>query len=96
MDPLKIMIIDDEEAHLFLMKRSIQKEIPNTIVECFTDPLECLKLLQDIIPDLLITDYLMPEIDGIELIKRIKQKDIDIPIIMITGHGDEYVAVKEH
>lgn len=93
MDPLKIMIVDDEEAHLMLMKRSVQKEIPDAEVVCFLDPLESLKLIEELKPDLLVTDYLMPEIDGIELVKKIKEKGIDIPIIMITGHGDEHVAV---
>ncbi len=93
MDPLRIIILDDEEAHLLLMKRAILKEIPEAIVECYTEPKELLKIIDTLIPDLIITDYLMPDIDGIELIKKIKIKNFDIPIIMITGHGDEYVAV---
>ncbi len=93
MDPLKIVIVDDEMPHLVLMRRSILREIPGAIVECHTDPVSCLELIWKNRPDLVITDYLMPEMDGIELIRRIKEKDMDIPIIMITGHGDEYVAV---
>lgn len=93
MGPLKIMIIDDEKPHLVLMKRAILREIPDAAVECFTDPVEFLSLTKKTRPDLVITDYLMPEMDGIELIRRIKEEDEDIPIVMITGHGDEFVAV---
>jgi signal transduction histidine kinase len=45
-------------------------------------------------PDIVITDIKMPGIDGIELLKRIKNLDPDTEVIMITGHGDMDLAVK--
>ena len=93
MDQLRIVIIDDETPHLVLMKRSILKEIQNAITDCFQEPKQAFSFIKKNPPDLIITDYLMPDIDGLELIRRLKQEEIDVPVIMITGHGDEYVAV---
>ncbi len=93
MSPLKIVIIDDENPHLILMKRSILKKLQDAHVDCFQEPEPALSFIKKAPPDLIITDYLMPGIDGLELIKRLKQEGVDVPVIMITGHGDEYVAV---
>ncbi len=93
MDQLRIVIIDDETPHLVLMKRSILKEIQNAITDCFQEPKQAFSFIKKNPPDLIITDYLMPDMDGLELIRRLKQEEIDVPVIMITGHGDEYVAV---
>ncbi len=55
---------------------------------------EALKLFQDTLPPIVITDIKMPVMDGIELLKRIKQQHTDTEVIMITGHGDMNLAIK--
>jgi signal transduction histidine kinase len=52
------------------------------------------KIFNDQKPDIVITDIKMPGIDGIELLKQIKQVSPDTEVIMITGHGDMDLAVK--
>jgi len=42
----------------------------------------------------IITDVRMPEISGIDLLRRVKAQDADVPVIMITGHGDIALAVE--
>ena len=42
----------------------------------------------------IITDVRMPEISGIELLRRLKERSIDLPVIVITGHGDVSLAVE--
>ncbi len=89
---LRIVIIDDDKSHLLIMKHSILKEMPDVDIECFIDPIQALSFIEKEYPDLIITDYLMPKIDGLRLIKRLKEGNIDVPVIMITAHGDEYIA----
>ena len=43
----------------------------------------------------IVTDVRMPEMNGLELVKRLKARDVALPIIMITGHGDVPLAVEE-
>lgn len=45
-------------------------------------------------PDIVLTDMLMPEMDGLELVERIRQDYSHIPVILMTAHGSEEIAVK--
>ena len=94
MEPLTLVIIEDEEAHFRLMKRSIAKEFSHASVYHFQEANTCLELLDSIIPTIIITDYLLPGMNGIEFLEALSQKNKDIPVIMITGQGDENVAVR--
>ena len=94
MEPLTLVIIEDEEAHFSLMKRSIAKEFSYASVYHFQEANTCLELLDSIIPTVIITDYLLPGMNGIEFLEALSQKYKDIPVIMITGQGDENIAVK--
>ena len=94
MEPLTLVIIEDEEAHFSLMKRAIAKEFPHASVYHFKEANLCLEQLDSIIPTIIITDYLLPGMNGIEFLEALSQKNKDIPVIMITGQGDENVAVR--
>ena len=94
MEPLTLVIIEDEEAHFSLMKRAIVQEFPHASVLHFQEANTCLEQLDSIIPTLIITDYLMPRMSGIEFLEILNQKNKDIPVIMITGQGDENIAVR--
>jgi len=90
---LKIVIIEDEEAHFKLMEMAIVKNLPYASVSHFKDANACLEKLEEITPDIIITDYLLPGMNGIEFLKVLKRKNNQIPVIMITGQGDETIAV---
>jgi len=94
MEALKVVIIEDEEAHFQLMKRAIHKAFPEVGVEHFFDADACLERLDGIAPDVVIADYLMPGMNGIEFLKAFKPGHKDIPVIIITGQGDEHIAVQ--
>ncbi|MBW1849292.1 MAG: response regulator, partial [Deltaproteobacteria bacterium] len=94
MESLTVVIIEDEEAHFSLMKRAIAREFSYASVYHFQDANTCLERLDQLNPTVIITDYLMPGMNGIELLEVLNQRDIDIPVIMITGQGDENIAVR--
>lgn len=93
-DPISVLIIEDEEAHFELMKRAIRKELPATSVRHMNSAAACLEGLDHINPDVILVDYLMPGMNGIEFLSALKQMGSDIPVIMITGQGDESIAVQ--
>jgi PAS domain S-box-containing protein len=93
-ETLTVVIIEDEEAHFSLMKRAIAREFSSAVVYHFQDATTCLERLNQINPTVIITDYLIPGMNGIEFLEVLNQQNIDAPVIMITGQGDENVAVR--
>jgi DNA-binding NtrC family response regulator len=92
--PIEIFIIEDQEAHFELMKRAIGREFPGAALRHFTDAGACLERLEDLDPDVIIADYLMPGMNGIEFLEVLQRKGRNIPVIMITGQGSEGIAVR--
>ncbi len=92
-EPVKVLIIEDEEAHFQLMKRAIRKELPEISVRHFSSAAACVEEIDNIHPEIILVDYLLPAMNGIEFLAAIKQKGLDIPVVMITGQGDEGIAV---
>jgi two-component system cell cycle sensor histidine kinase/response regulator CckA len=94
MEQLKLVIIEDEDAHFKLIKRAILKAYPDTSIHYFHEATGCLERLDDINPDLIIADYLLPGMNGIEFLKSLNQEKRGIPVIIITGQGDENIAIQ--
>lgn len=94
MNPLKFVILEDDEGHYTLMKRVIEHEFPQARLHHFAEATACLETLESLDPDVFIIDYLMPGMNGIEFLETLNGSALDIPIIMTTGQGDERVAVR--
>jgi two-component system, NtrC family, response regulator AtoC len=86
-----VFIVDDERQNLVLLKMWIEK-IWKLPVREFVDPRECLENI-DIEPALVILDIMMPEIDGMEVLRRIKQDYPHIPVVMLSAQGSVKVAI---
>ena len=80
---LNVLIIDDETSSLSLMRKILEKDGH----QCFTNQngLEAIKAFDHIFFDLVLLDIHMPEIDGFETSKKIREFRKDIPIIAVTG-----------
>ena len=83
-----ILAVDDNSANLQMVRGILQKLYQVTPVN---NGERALQFLERKTPDLILLDILMPEMDGLETLKRIKAKPEckDIPIIMLTGLGDD-------
>ncbi|OGS22202.1 MAG: hypothetical protein A2252_12360 [Elusimicrobia bacterium RIFOXYA2_FULL_39_19] len=85
-----ILLIDDEQEALGLVRHCLEKRFD---VFCKTNGSEGVELAKDIIPDILIVDILMPEMNGVEVIKEIRECSLtkNIPIIVLTASDtDEF------
>ena len=89
----KVLIVDDESTGRTILSKIIQQVEDDIGVEAFDNPLEALKWLDDNHPDLIITDYRMPEMTGIELTRKIRERPgmQDIPIMVITVVNEKSV-----
>lgn len=68
-------------------------ELAGFTVVPFTDAVSALRYLTPDFDGIVVTDIRMPSIDGLELFRRVRKLDPDLPVIMITGHGDIDMAV---
>ena len=89
----KVLIVDDESTGRSILTKIIQQVEDDVSVTAFDNPLDALKWLDDNHPDLIITDYRMPDMNGVELIRQIQEKpgSQDIPIMMITVVSEKSV-----
>ncbi|MCF8380895.1 MAG: response regulator [Bacteroidales bacterium] len=83
--PEVIMIVDDNTAELKEMASAIEAENIRTILANSGE--ECLKLIKDTIPDLLVLDLIMPGVDGFQVLDEIRRmtETRDIPVIVVTA-----------
>jgi signal transduction histidine kinase len=88
----KLLIVDDEEGIRKVLK--ITLEHSGYEVSHASDGETGLKMFKRINPQIVITDIKMPGIDGIELLKAVKDTNPETEVIMITGHGDMDLAVR--
>ncbi len=87
-----IYVIDDDEA----VRQSLEflLKTAGLTVRGFDNAKSFLELLPQIRSGCIITDVRMPGITGIDLLRRVKELGVDIPVIVITGHGDIPLAVE--
>ena len=90
---LKILVIDDSEDDRLLYRRTLQKTGAGHTVSEAADGEEGLKRLQLEHPDCVLLDYSMPGRNGVEILKRIRARHPFVPVVILTGQGNETVAV---
>lgn len=90
---ISVLLVDDEPALLDITQIFLEKDgkMSVTLSESAKD---ALKLLGEKSFDIIISDYEMPSMNGIEFLKAVKAQDLDIPFIIFTGRGREHVAIE--
>ncbi len=88
---IRVLYVDDEPDHQKLLKLFLEEVEPSIRVESASTPTEVLQMMRLHHYDCVVSDYFMPEMDGIELVKKIK-KTSNIPFIIYTGRGSEEIA----
>jgi DNA-binding NtrC family response regulator len=88
---MQILLIDDERA----IRRALREilEFENCQVQEAESGVQALQLLEQSSFDLIFSDIKMPHMDGIELLEQIKKKNLETPVVMISGHGNVETAV---
>jgi len=89
----RVMIVDDEPDMLSMLRLVLEKKC-NCEVTAARSGLVALDLLRTADPDLVVTDIKMPDLDGLELLKRIRERDESISVVVMTGYGTIDMAVQ--
>ena len=89
----KIVVVDDEQMMTNSLSMLFMVEgIDN--VFCFNDPQEALVFLKDNEPDIVLSDFIMPQMNGIEFLKEVKNLYPDVSTILLTGYADKENAIR--
>ena len=90
--PISVLVIDDNH-HMRSLIKELLKAIGITDVREASEPIEALELMKTVPIDILLVDFSMPMIDGVEFVHMIRTGDDSpnpfIPIIMVTGHSEK-------
>ena len=89
----KILLIEDEAAIRRVLLKILTEENNTYEVEEASDGLEGIEKIKDQEYDLVLCDIKMPKMDGVEVLEAVKKIKPEIPIVMISGHGDLDTAV---
>lgn len=81
---MKILVVDDEKNILKLYKAELEDEGYNVVTA--NSGREALEIFETENPDLVTLDILMPDIDGIQVLRQMKEKRPTLPIIMLTAY----------
>ncbi|MHB1043626.1 MAG: sigma-54-dependent transcriptional regulator [Eubacteriales bacterium] len=88
----KILVVDDEEHMCWALERAMRQE--GYQVFTTTRGQQGLELIREEAPSLMILDLRMPEMDGMEVLKRAKEMQPKLPVIILTAHGTLETAIE--
>jgi two-component system, NtrC family, C4-dicarboxylate transport response regulator DctD len=89
--PTRVILIDNDHDLLRATQQTL--ELAGFEVNPFLSPLEALRSITSDFDGVVVSDIRMPDIDGLEVFRRVKVMDPDLPVILVTGHGDIAMAV---
>jgi PAS domain S-box-containing protein len=92
-EPFHVLYVDDEEFLLDLARLFLERS-GDMVVSVTTSPHEVLDHMESGRYDAIISDYEMPVMNGIELLKAVRERDTTFPFILFTGRGREEVAIE--
>lgn len=92
-DPATILVVDDSPIDRRLAGRLVEKELGLRAAYA-TDGAEALDALARGHPAAVLTDLQMPGIDGLELVRRVREAHPAVPVILMTGNGSEEIAME--
>lgn len=97
MKKIKVCIVDDNRELVALLEEYISEQPDMDVIGVAHNGQDCLSMLEQVSPDVLVLDIIMPHLDGLAVLERIKefQKGTSIPnVIMLTAFGQEDVTKK--
>ena len=88
-----VLVVDDSAVDRKLVKGLLTKQTDLEVALAATAE-EALEILKDLRPELIVTDLVMPGMSGLELVAQVAERYPAVPVILMTAHGSEEIAVR--
>jgi CheY-like chemotaxis protein/anti-sigma regulatory factor (Ser/Thr protein kinase) len=90
-----VLVVDDSPMDRLVVGRLLEKEKdPDWVVEFAESGDQALEFMEDVTPDVVVTDLILPGMDGLQLTEAVRTQFPQVPVILITGQGSETLAVE--
>jgi CheY-like chemotaxis protein/anti-sigma regulatory factor (Ser/Thr protein kinase) len=90
-----ILVVDDSPVDRLLTGRLLSKEKDvDWVIEYAENGREALAFMKDLVPHVVVTDLMMPDMDGLELVTAVRAEHPEVPVILMTGQGSETLALE--
>jgi signal transduction histidine kinase len=93
-ETMRVLYAEDNVADADLTKTHFELNAPDIALDVVNTAERCLARLEECPYDVLLLDHHLPDMDGIDLAKEVALKEIPLPIVMVTGVGDEALVVQ--
>lgn len=92
-EKIRVLHVEDNPDHALLIRRSLEREDPGLEIVSVATAEEALRLLEEDGFQVVVSDYVLgPGMSGIDLLKAVRERDPELPFILLTGQGNEEVA----
>ncbi len=91
---LQILVIEDNKDHAFLTLKMLEKSFPAARIEIAETAAQAFEKVAAMPLDIILSDYNLPDKDGLTIFKTLKERGCDTPFVIMTGAGDEKLAVE--
>ena len=88
---IKVLVAEDDDIALELLSSLLSLNFPNIVFHTATNGRVALEIFRDHLPDVIITDFNMPEMNCIEMVAEIQALKPDVMTILITAYGDKTI-----
>ncbi len=88
-----VLLVDDEEMVLTSVRAYLTLETEFTI-HAYSEPEEAVKYLQSNPVDVVVSDYLMPRMSGIQFLMKARELQPEVSRVLLTGHADKHSAIQ--
>ncbi len=92
--PIHLLLVEDNVDQRELTLRSFREKLPEAQITAVENGPASLQKLGEACYDAVILDYSLPILNGLEVLKKIQERGYALPVVMVTGQGDEKLAVE--
>ncbi len=84
----RVLLVNDDEDSLFLLGRAVRRALPEAEVALIKNAPEALRYFGEHHVDAVVTDNKMPVMDGLTFVRRVRERDTRVPILLVTSSAE--------